>query len=124
MTRQYQFRGALPKKKEVHPIWRGIGFIILVAMTVGGFWLAGYLLELNWRAPFLPFPVPRDFRVTIVGWLPSLPGKLLVQIGATIILDILAYAVMVTTYALLNPIEPGETDAPPPRRRGRRSMTR
>jgi hypothetical protein len=118
------FREATTSKRDRNAIWRGIGFIILVLLTIGGFWLAGYLLELNWRTPFLPFFIPRDFTVTIVKWLPSLSGKLLVQIGTTLLVDAVAYAALVVLYAIVNPIRPGPTDAKQPRRRGRRSMTR
>ena len=52
-----------------------LGLILLVLLTVGAYWLAGYVLERNWQTPFLPFPVPRDFTVTLATWLPTLPGK-------------------------------------------------
>jgi hypothetical protein len=122
----YQFRDTALglKKKGVHPIWRGVGFIILVLLTVGAFWLAGYLMELNWREPFLPFPVPRYFTVQPYEWMPALPGKLVVQIGAALLIDILGYALMVVVYGIINPVRPGKTDAPQPRGRGRRSMVR
>lgn len=121
----YQFRDTqLGKKRRMNPIWRGIGFLVLVALTIGGFMLAGYLLELNWKQPFLPITVPRAFEVRPVDWLPPVPGKLLLQIGATLVLDVLAYAAMVFGYGILNPVRPGPTDAPQPRARGRRSMTR
>ena len=105
---------------EMNPIWRGIGFIFIILLTVGAFWLAGYVLDNNLLGPYLPFAIPRDFTVTIATWLPKLPGKLLVQIGAAALLDVLGYAVMVFFYALLNPLRPGPTDAKPPRGRGRR----
>lgn len=120
----WSFREAQPKKRQLHAIWRGIGFIILVLLTIGGFWLAGYLLELNWREPFLPFRVPQNFMVQIVEWLPAIRGKLLVQIVSTLLLDILAYAVMVVLYALVNPRRLGPTDAPQPRGKGKRSLVR
>jgi hypothetical protein len=112
------------KDKQVSAIWRGIGFVILVGLTIGAFWLAGYLLDLNATQPFLPFRVPRDFTVTIVEWLPKLPGKLLVQIGAALLIDVVAYGVMVTVYALLFPIRKGPTDVDQPRGSGRRSRVR
>jgi hypothetical protein len=118
------FQQSTIKDKQVSAIWRGIGFIILVGLTIGAFWLAGYLLDLNAVQPFLPFRVPREFSVTIVKWLPALPGKPLVQIGAAILIDIVAYAVMVVIYALLFPIRKGPTDADQPRGTGRRSMRR
>ena len=123
----YTFRDTnLGKNKGLNPIWRGIGFIILVGLTVGGFWLAGYLLEMHWRTPFafIPFAIPRNFTVQFHPVLPVLPGKLLVQLGATLILDLFAYAGMVIGYAILNPIRRGKTDSPQPRRRGRGSMVR
>lgn len=123
----YTFRdSATVKKKGINPIWRGIGFLILVALTVGAFWLAGYLLEMHWRAPFpwIPFSIPRNFTVQFHPALPVLPGKPLLQAGAALVIDLLGYALMVVIYSFLNPIRPGKTDAPQPRRRGRGSMVR
>jgi hypothetical protein len=122
---QEAFRESTLKKKDINPIWRGIGFILLILLTVGAFWLAGYILDNQLLAPYLPFAIPRDFTVTIVKWLPTLPGKPLVQIGAAMLLDVLAYALMVVLYAIVNPIRLGPTDAKQPRGRGRkRSLVR
>ena len=118
------FRESTIKKRGVHPIWSGIGLILIVLLTVGAYWLAGYLLERNWQTPFLPFPVPRDFTVTLAKWLPTLPGKPLVQIAAALLIDVLAYAAMVVLYAFINPLRRGPTDAKPPRGHGRRNMVR
>ena len=117
---QPAFRESTLAKKEINPIWRGIGFILIILATVGAFWLAGYVLDQGLLAPYLPFAIPRDFTVTIVKWLPTLPGKLLVQIGAAVLIDVLAYGLMVVVYSLLNPLKPGPTDAKQPRGRGRR----
>ena len=118
------FRESTLKKRDINPIWRGIGLILLVLLTVGAYWLAGYVLDHNLLGPYLPFAIPQDFRVTIVNWLPTLPGKPLVQIGAALLIDVLAYAVMVVFYAILNPLRPGPTDAKQPRGHGRRSRVR
>jgi hypothetical protein len=120
----YKFRDAEPKKPQINGVWWGIGFILLVVFAVGGFWLAGYLIELNWQTPFLPIRIPRNFTIFIVDWLPRLPGKLILQIAAAVILDILAFSVMVVLYSVVNPIRPGEKDAPQPRGRRRRSLVR
>jgi hypothetical protein len=114
------FRESTLKKKDMNPIWRGIGFIFIVLLTAGAFWLAGYVLDKQLLAPYLPFAIPSNFTVTIAKWLPTLPGKLLVQIGAALLIDVLAYAVIVVIYAILNPLRPGPTDAKQPRGRGRR----
>jgi hypothetical protein len=112
------------KKKQINPIWRGIGLILLILLTVGAYWLAGYVLDHGLLAPYLPFAIPRDFTVTLATWLPTLPGKPLVQIGAAMLIDVLAYAVLVVLYAIINPIRPGPKDANQPRGRGRRSLER
>jgi len=119
------FRESTLKKQDINPIWRGIGFIVLVLLTVGAFWLAGYVLDQGLLAPYLPFAIPRDFTVKLASWLPELPGKLLVQLGTALLLDVLAYALMVVLYALVNPVRLGPTDAKQPRGHGRkRSLVR
>jgi hypothetical protein len=122
----YEFSDGVhqPKKKGLNPIWSGIGFIILVVLAVGGFWLAGYLMDLNYAQPFLPFRVPRNFQIHLADWLPVLPGKPVVQAVAALVLDVLAFSVMVMLYSVLNPIRKGPTDANQPRGRGRRSLVR
>ncbi len=125
MTRVPQgFRESTLKKPQMNPIWRGIGCIFIVLLTVGAFWLAGYVLDNNLLTPYLPFPIPSGFTVTIAKGLPPLPGRLLVQLGTAALLDVLAYAIIVVVYSALNPIRLGPTDVKPPRGRGRRSAVR
>jgi hypothetical protein len=123
----YTFRDTqIGDKKGLNPVWRGVGLLILVGLTVGAFWLAGELLEMHWRSPFpwVPITIPRNFTVQLHPMLPVWPGKVLVQLGAALLIDLLGYAVMVVVYSILNPIRPGKTDAPQPRKRGRGSMVR
>jgi hypothetical protein len=118
------FRESTLKKKPINPIWRGVGLIVMVLLTAGAFWLAGYVLEKQLLARYLPFAVPQDFVITIVPWLPNIPGKLAVQIGAALLIDVLGYAVLVLVWSIIHPVRPGPTDAPQPRGRGRGSMVR
>jgi hypothetical protein len=126
MSRNYTFRDTpLAAPKTIHPIWRGVGLIVLVALTVGAFWLAGEVLERNWQRPFLPFAVPQHFVLQPWPWFPAIPGKPLMQVGAAIVIDLLGYALMVMAWGILSPIRHGPTDAPQPRGTGRnRSLTR
>ena len=118
------FRESTIKKHEVNAVWRGVGLILLVLLTIGTFWLAGYVLDKQLLAPYLPFPVPQNFVVTLAKWLPPLPGKPLVQIGTTLLIDIFAYGIIVIAWSIVHPIRPGPTDAKQPRGRGRRSLVR
>jgi len=100
-----------PKKETINPIWRGIGFLILVALTVGGFLVTGYLIDLQQQTGFLPFSIPTNFNVP-VGRSFSIPGRLIMQLLVTIFLDVVAYGLMVIGYAMLNPPKRDPTDAP------------
>jgi len=126
MSRQFQQSQPLKPKDSLNPIWRGVGCIILIILAVGGYLAAGFLLDLNQRQPFLPFPVPpANFSVVIIKGLLAIPGRVLIQLGAMLLVDIFAYALMVIVYGIINPPRLGPQDAPPPeRRKGRKSMSR
>jgi hypothetical protein len=135
----YQFKDGVHqrKKRELSAVWRGVGFIILVVMAVGGFWLAGYLLDLNATQAFLPFRVPTNVTLTVphflglkigqpwMEWVPKVvKSRPIIQTGTALLLDILAFSAMVMLYSIVNPIRKGPTDADQPRGRGRRSLIR
>jgi hypothetical protein len=126
MTKSYRFESsfAVKKQRRLNPVWHGIGFVVMVALTIGTFWLAGLMLELNWQQPFLPFPVPRNFTLTLHEALPVIPGRLMVQVVTTLLIDLLAFALMVLVYGIVNPIRPGPTDVRQPRGSGRSSRVR
>jgi hypothetical protein len=102
----------IPKHKQINPIWRGIGCLILVVFLIGGYFLAGELLELNQQQDFIPIPARFDIRIHRA--LPPLPGHVLLQAGMALFLDILVYAVMVTVWAFLNPQRDELEDLLPP----------
>ncbi|MCC7361117.1 MAG: hypothetical protein IT317_16655 [Anaerolineales bacterium] len=135
----YQFKDGVKqrKKRELNAVWRGVGFIILVALAVGGYWLAGNLLDRNVVQPFLPFRVPVNMTIFLIHWLPAdqappffewvpkvIPARPVIQVATALLLDILAFSVMVLLYSIVNPIRKGPTDADQPRGRGRRSLVR
>jgi len=127
MRGRSQLRESTLKRKQINPVWRGIGCITLVALTVGGYFLAGMLLDLNQRERFLPFSLPPS-----VGWaikaihVPGtpttfgpyfIPASLLVQLMVTLVVALLLYTLLTILYSALNPVRLGETDAPPVRRK-------
>ena len=110
-------RDSTIKPKTINPVWRGIGCVILVILTVGGYWLAGYLIGLNL------FPLPTNLDIP-VGKFFTIPGKMVLQVLATGLVDVLAYGVMVMAWAVINPPKRGPLDAPPPPRRRPPSLSR
>ena len=99
------------KKDTIDPIWRWIGFVILLILTVGVFWLTGYLIDLQQQRAFLPIAIPTNFTVPI-GKFFAIPGRLIMQLMVTIFLDVILYALMVIGYAVLKPPKKDPTDAP------------
>jgi hypothetical protein len=135
----YQFKDGVhqPRKKTLSAVWRGVGFIVLVLLTVGGIWAAGYLLDLNTANAYLPFRVPSTVTIPVIHWLPAdqappffewvprtIRSRPVIQVITALVLDVLAFSVMVVVYSMLNPIRKGPLDVDQPRGRGRRSLTR
>jgi hypothetical protein len=114
---RYRIKESTLKTKSINPVWRGIGCVFLVLMTLGGYWLAGWVIDANY------FPLPTDM-VIHVGKYFDIPGRVLIQLGATLMLDVMFYGVMVVFWAILNPPKLGPHDAPPVRGTGRRSLDR
>ena len=108
------------KKDDLAPVWRGVGFIVLVGLTLGGWFGSGLVIDLNRQYHFLPFPVPEGYSVQIVGPL-FLRARHFVQFAGMVIVDIVGYALMTIIYGIANPPKRGEHDAAPTGRRPGRS---
>ena len=100
---------------EVHPIWRGIGCLMMIIIPGIAYAASVLLVEANLKQNWLPFP--REFYGP-----PGYP-LLYAQIGVTVLLSILGYLIFVIFYLLMyrfvGPPKLGPTDAPPIKRKGR-----
>ena len=97
------------KEQGIDPIWSGVGFIVLIVLTVGGFLLAQYLIGLNQQTHFLPFNTPTNFTIDVTKTL-KLPGNIALSVMFAVLLDIVGYALMVIIYAVVNPKKKDPTD--------------
>lgn len=113
MTKYSQFRGSTSRsrqeKEQIHPIWRGIGFIFMVLAPVMGYFGSLMIIEANKQNKW--FIVPRDF-------LASGPDSYLyVKIGLTIILAALIFFVLqfigMIILRISGPDRYGPLDVPP-----------
>lgn len=99
---------------RIHPIWQGIGCLMMIIIPVISYAGSVLLVEANFKNRWLPFP--REFYGP-----PSNP-LLYAEIGMTVLLSILGYLIFVIFYSLmykaLGPSKYGPTDAPPIRRKG------
>jgi hypothetical protein len=143
-------REATTKKKEVAPVWRGVGCIMFVILTVGSYFASGAIInalnEAHAKKPFLPGAlaksgIPTPYVVLFTYAFPREiheigPIKLekplrsfalrvdYVNLGFTVIFSILIYGMVVMVWAILNPVKLGPKDAPPPDRKIDRNKIR
>jgi hypothetical protein len=127
MTKYTQYSRRPPVRErpwKIHPIWRGIGCILILIIPVmsyaGSALLVQYDLQQAW------FPIPKELaqpvNLPFVGNVPYLFANLIV----TLVLMLVGYGVLTSFYALIyrivGPPSLGPLDAPPLRRthRGRR----
>lgn len=122
-----------PRPWDIHPVWRGIGCLLLLIIPVMAYAASVILVDLNATNGWLPSPysLMRPIRIPFLGLLypplgepiPHLWANLLV----TVLLSLLGFALFVAfysvIYSLIGPPRYGPLDAPPlrppPRRRRR-----
>lgn len=110
------------KPWEIHPIWRGIGCLMMVIIPIMAYAGAVVLVRLNQENGWVP--VPRELAQTItlpmIGSIPNLFAVLIV----TVLLMLVGFGLLTILYSfvynIVGPPRYGPLDAPPPRRRPRR----
>lgn len=107
---------------EIHPVWRGIGCLMMVLIPIISYAGAVLLVEANIEQRWVPvsFDLMRKINLPLIGSVDHLFANLLV----TVVLSIIGFALLTAAYALLyrfiGPPIAGPLDAPPQRRRPRR----
>ena len=97
------------KRKEIRPIWRGIGCFLVVVLSVGGYFFGDWFLKQNEANDWFNLP---DILISIPG-LPWLPSGFLLNILIAIVFMIISFGLLNIVYAILFPIQPGKYDSPP-----------
>lgn len=113
---QFEIEAMREKKKVVQPIWAGIGCLMIVGLTTGGYLLGGWLITANSQKGWIALPAE-------LAWPPQNPF-LLVKLGLALIVLLIGSAAISIVYVLINPPKPGKFDVtdssifpPPPKRR-------
>lgn len=113
----YSTREKTPKKKEIHPIWRGVGFALIILIPILSYASSILLLDANRANGWVKIPQ----ELVIKGWGDP---NLLMKIILTVVLSILLYGVfsLITfvLYSSLGPPRYGPYDVPPVQYRGKR----
>lgn len=102
---------------DVHPIWRGIGCIMMILIPILSYAAAVLLVEENLQQKWLP--IPREFAqavtIPMIGTFPYLYANLLVAA----VLSLIGFGILTVLYSfiysLLGPSRYGPLDSPPVR---------
>jgi len=98
------------RQSSVHPIWRGIGFLLMVLVPIISYVAALLLLEENGEQNW--FPIPPEFLARTMA-----DPLIYVKVGLTIVIAILIFIVITFIGVLVNqwfgPSRYGPLDAPP-----------
>lgn len=101
---------------QIHPIWRGLGCLLVFIIPILAYGIAVYLVEENWRQGWVY--VPRSMLAP--GEDPNLYLVLLVTFALTFLVYAVITLVYLIIYRFVGPPLHTPLDVPPVRRRRRR----
>jgi hypothetical protein len=106
------------KAREMNPVWRGVGVILVVIMGLAGYVFSGWFLEQNTANNWIYIP-PQLYFPAVPSFLSFLGNGNMLRFAVGLVFVLSAFAILNFIYALAFPIHPGEYDLPTPRRRPR-----
>lgn len=108
-----------PRARErpwrVHPIWRGIGCLLLIIVPVISYVLADLLVKENLRQRWLA--IPRELAGPASN--PYLFSKILLAVVVAVVIFGVFTVLYSLIFSLAGPPRYGPYDSPPPKRRAR-----
>lgn len=104
------------KKKGLHPIWRGVGCLMIVVVFGASYWIATRLIELNQTQRWVP---PK----AVASLIPYYP-QYTVPAAVALLVALLVYGLIVVAYGFVRgPVgDPLDVRGPAPRRRPARKI--
>jgi hypothetical protein len=118
MAKYGQYSRRPPQKQrpwEIHPVWRGIGCLLMVLIPVISYAGAVLIIRENLIRGWLPIPAQLASRVILpyVGGVPYFFATLIVAALLTLVGFGLITALYALIYGLVGPSRYGPLDAPP-----------
>lgn len=126
MGRYSKFEKSLPSQKQnykIHPIWRGIGCLMLILIPIMSYAGATLLVQANRTQRWLPMP-PELAQTIFIPFINRGFPYLLAILIVTVLLSLIGFGVLTFFYSLLyravGPGRYGPLDARPIRERPRK----
>ncbi len=121
--RSYTKQAAKERPWDVHPIWRGIGCILIILIPIMAYAGAVLLIRQNKLNNWVS--LPPELNITYV--IPYLGFKInFAEVSATILLMLLGFGALVILYSLMysliGPARYGPLDSPPIKRKPRKRL--
>ena len=116
MNNQQQEQPQRREKGDMHPIWRGIGFAIIVLSPILGWAAAILLFEANWQNKWVA--IPRDLIVEYKD--PYILIKLILAAFIAFLIYIIFQLITFFLYKLFAPSRYGPMDVPSVNYKGKR----
>ncbi|HUH96397.1 MAG TPA: hypothetical protein VLZ89_03505 [Anaerolineales bacterium] len=127
------FRPPPPRVERPHPVWRGIGCILMILVPILSFALAEITIQSSWAQKYIPYqllgyPVmpaslwKLGFLNPILGFLQSLPnlyGIVIFLLFYALLIGALVSVASAFLYRFVGPPRFGPQDAEPPKIRVR-----
>jgi len=113
---QYRARNEKPREKVVHPVWRGVGWGLMILTPILAYSGALVLLSENQKQGW--FQIPSDLIAT--GSDPLLYVKALLTVTLILLLGFLFTLITFILYRMFGPARYGPYDVPPAHYRGKR----
>jgi len=97
------------KRKEINPIWRGVGCFLMVVLSVAGYYFADWLLYQNEVNGW--FQLAQN--MIHIDALPWLTTGVLLKFAVAVVFLIISFGLINLVYAILFPVQLGKYDSPP-----------
>jgi hypothetical protein len=95
--------------RKIHPIWRGVGFALMILAPIIAYGIALILLEENFKTGMVSIPPS-----LVVQWQdPYILVKLIITVFVTMVLYALLTMIYFLISSLIGPSRYGPTDVPP-----------
>lgn len=104
------------KTHVTHPIWRGIGFVLMILTPIMGYAASILLLDLNMQNRWIP--IPRDLLIRAKD--PYILIKLFITLIIALLIFLIFQFITFFIFRVTGPSRYGPTDVPPVRYSGKK----
>ena len=104
------------QKWDVHPVWRGIGCVMVPLIMMISYLAAGEIMTANTTEGWFRIPI----ELSGPAQYPYLYAQIVLSVAILLLIVMIIMVVYAVVFRVAGPPRYGPTDAPPPKKRPRR----